>query len=170
VPATANRAARQQRTVQFYRELRWEKAPAPQKRARAGSILVEQTYITDGGRRRRRLVRVDLDEVRLGHGLATACDRGDWQRIRELLERTVGETTFEIWLDPAQLVAIDEQRRLVIAVPAATASWTMDRFGALLASCADRVGRELRFASETELRALASAQRPDSQPRREVAG
>jgi hypothetical protein len=133
-------------------------------------ILVEQNRITDRGRRPRRLVRVDLNDVRRGLGIPTACDRGDWQRIRELLERAVGESTFAIWLAPAQLVAVDDQRRLVVAVPAATARWTADRFGPMVARYAEGVGRELRFAAEAEVQALGRVERPVQQSRQEVAG
>jgi hypothetical protein len=134
------------------------------------SMIVEQTYITERGRRRRRRVRIDLDEVRRRLGMPSTADRGDWQQIRELLEATVGESTFAIWLEPAELIAVDDERRLVIAVPAATAAWTARRFGRLLTRCAERVGRELRFASEPEVHARGSAQRRVQQPRQEVAG
>ncbi len=133
-------------------------------------MIVEQTYVTDRGRRRRRMVRVDLDEVRRGLGLANAQDRGDWQRIRELMGGTVGESSFAIWLEPVELIAVDGERRLVVAVPAARAAWTTERFGRVLAPCADRVGRELRFASDPEIRAFGGAERAVQQPRQEVAG
>jgi len=142
----------------------------PDGGSRPDSMIVEQTYVTERGRRRRRMVRVDLDEVRRGLGLATAQDRGDWQRIRELLEGTVGESKFAIWLEPVELIAVDGERRLVVAVPAAMAAWTTERFGRLLAGCADRAGRELRFASDPEVRALGGAERAVQQPRQEVAG
>jgi hypothetical protein len=118
------------------------------------SVTVEQSYVTERGRRRRRLVRIDLDEVRRGLGIPTTADRGDWQRIRELLEETVGDSTFAIWLEPVELIAVDSECRLVLAVPSATASWTTKRFGRLLANCSARVGRELRLADEPERIAL----------------
>ena len=133
-------------------------------------MIVEQVYITERGRRRRRQVRIDLDGVRRELGIPTAADRGDWQQIRELLRATVGESTFAIWLEPAELIAVDDKRRLVIAVPATTAAWMAKRFGRLLTSCAESVGRELRFASEPEVHALGSAERRVQQPRQEVAG
>ena len=37
----------------------------------SGSMLVEECYVTDRGRTRRRKVNVDLDEVRRGLGLPT---------------------------------------------------------------------------------------------------
>ena len=69
------------------------------------SILIEQTYVIERGRRRRRRVRVDLDEVRRGLEIPTAADRCDWQQTRERLEATVGEGTFAIWLEPIVLAA-----------------------------------------------------------------
>jgi hypothetical protein len=133
-------------------------------------MIVEQVYTTERGRRRRRQVRIDLDEVRRRLGMPSTTDRGDWQQIRELLEVMVGESTFAIWLEPAELIAVDDDRRLVVAVPAATAAWTAKRFGRLLTRCAERVGRELRFASELEVHALGGAERRVQQPRQEVAG
>jgi DnaA N-terminal domain len=142
----------------------------PEGGSRPDSMTVEQVYITERGRRRRRLVRIDLDEVRRGLGIPTAADRRDWRRIRELLEEAVGESTFAIWLEPAEVIAVEDDRRLVVAVPAATASWTSKRFGRLLTRCAERVGRELRFASEPEVHALGGAEHRVQQPRQEVAG
>jgi hypothetical protein len=133
-------------------------------------MIVEQVYTTERGRRRRRQVRIDLDEVRRRLGMPTTADRRDWQRICELLQQSVGESTFAIWLEPAELIAIDEDHWLVIAVPAATADWTAKRFGRLMTRCAERVGRELRFASEPEVHALGGAERRVQQPRQEVAG
>ena len=118
------------------------------------SVTVEQCYVTERGRRRPRFVRIDLDEVRRGLGIPTAADRSDWQRIRELLEETVGESTFAIWLEPVELIAVDSECRLVVAVPSVTAAWTAKRFGRLLANCSARVGRELRLAAESECIAL----------------
>jgi hypothetical protein len=133
-------------------------------------MIVEQVYTTERGRRRRRQVRIDLDEVRRRLGMPSTVDRGDWQQIRELLEATVGETTFAIWLEPAELIAVDDERRLVVSVPESTASWTRDRYGRLLTTCAERLGRELRFATEPEVHALGGAERRVQQPRQEVAG
>jgi len=142
----------------------------PDGGSRPDSVIVEQVYTTERGRQRRRLVCVDLDEVRRGLGIPTAADRGDWQQIRQLLEATLGESTFAIWLEPAELIAVDDERRLVVAVPAAMASWTRGRYGPLLTKCAERVGRELRFASEPEVHAFGDAERGVQQPRQEVSG
>jgi chromosomal replication initiation ATPase DnaA len=66
----------------------------------------------------------------------------------------VGESTFAIWLKPLELIAIDSCRALVIAAPTDTESWVRERFGRLIAGCAERAGREVRLATEPERRAL----------------
>ena len=129
--------------------------PAPLRpESSSGSMPVEESYLTDGGRRRRRKVYVDLDEVRRGLRLPTADDRGDWERIREPLGKAVGESRFEIWLAPLELVAVDRAGKLVIGAPPETAVWVWDRFGRALTTCAQRLGRELRIATEPERAAL----------------
>ena len=134
-----------------------EDPPTPLAGGRsARSMMIEQTFITDRGRRRRRLVPVDLDAIRRGLGVPTAEDRSDWQQIRELLRAKLGESQFDIWLEPVELIAIDSDRQLVLALPLATAGWTRERFGWVLAACASSVGREVRFADQPELCALAS--------------
>ena len=70
--------------------------------------------------------------------------------MRRLLFDAVGESTFAIWLEPLELIAIESSGRLVIAAPAQTASWVRERFGRLIARCAQRVGREFRLADEPE--------------------
>jgi hypothetical protein len=113
-------------------------------------MLIEQTYITERGRRRRRLVRADLAEVRRGLGLPDPDDRADWERIRALLVGAVGEAMFEIWLEPLELIATGVDGTLVIAAPPATAGWVTPRFGRLLTTRAESVGRAFRFAAEPE--------------------
>ncbi len=125
------------------------------------SMIIEQAYVTERGRKRRRVVRVDLAEVRRGLGLPACDDREDWERMRRLLFDAVGESTFAIWLEPLELIAIESSGRLVIAAPSQTASWVRERFGRLIAGCAQRVGRELRLAEEPERRALG---RDDGRP------
>ena len=71
------------------------------------AIFVEETYVTARGRKRRRSVRVDLDEVRRRLGIPDVADRDDWEQIRKRLRELVGDSTFEIWLEPLELIAID---------------------------------------------------------------
>jgi hypothetical protein len=90
-------------------------------RGRPGEMIVEQICITARGRRRRWMVPVDLDEVRRALEIATPVDRRDWQETRDLLKETVGESTFAIWLDSVELIAVDGDRKLVLAASPATA-------------------------------------------------
>jgi len=129
------------------------------------SLLMEQTYVTERGRKRSRLVRVDLNEVRRGLGLPTHDDRASWEQVRALIRDAVGDSTFEIWLEPIELIAIDDSRVLVLDAPDQTASWVRGRFGRVLSDCAERASRGWRLASEHERRAL---EHPD-QPQRAAA-
>jgi len=121
-------------------------------------MIIEQAYVTERGRKRRRAVRIDLAEVRRGLGLPASGDHADWVRIRTLLRDAVGESTFSIWLEPLELIAIDRARTLIVAAPAATSSWVTTRFGHLLTTRAERVGRLMRFADGPERTALAPNQ------------
>jgi hypothetical protein len=126
----------------------------PEGGSSLGSVIIEQTFLSERGRKRTRGVRVDLNEVRRGLGLPGVADRGDWELIRTLLLEDVGESQFEIWLDPLELIAIDASGALVVAAPAATCSWVRKRFGRLLDRCSQQASRELRLADEPERRAL----------------
>jgi len=118
------------------------------------SIIIEQAYVTDRGRKRRRAVQVDLAEVRQGLELPASDDRADWEGIRTALLDAVGESTFAIWLEPLQLIGIDNSSALLLAAPTDTESWLRDRFGRLIAGCAERAGREVRLSNEPERTAL----------------
>ena len=112
--------------------------------------------MTERGRERRRSVRIDLGAVRHNLGLPSPEDRDDWQSIRTLLREMVGESTFEIWLDPLELIAIGNSGALLVAGPAETLTWVRERYGQLLAGSAQRVGRVLRIADEPERRAIGA--------------
>jgi hypothetical protein len=138
------------------------------------SMMLEETFVSDRGRRRRRMVPVDLDAVRRRLGIPTAGDQSDWQQIRELLTAKLGKSQFEIWLGPVELIAIDRDRKLVLALPPATAGWVRERFGRVLAACASSEGREMRFAEKPELCALSpdgpSSSTFPNKDRKEAAG
>jgi DnaA N-terminal domain len=119
------------------------------------SILVQERFITPRGRTRRRLVRIDLDEVRRGLGLPGAGDRSAWAQVRKRLRELVGESMFEIWLDPLELIAIDPSGTLVIGAPPATFSWLRHRYARVIGRCAEEASRALRFAEEAERQAFA---------------
>jgi hypothetical protein len=119
-------------------------------------VIIEESYVSDRGRRRRRPVRVDLDEVRRGLHVPSAEDLGVWRRIRSQLRRRVGEDMFAIWLAPVELIAIDRGQCLVLAAPEPTATWTSARFSRLIAATASEIGRDFRFANAPERRAFVA--------------
>lgn len=127
------------------------------------SVLVEETYVTERGRRRRRRVAVDLAAIRAELAAPGRTDRAAWEQVRALLRESVGESQYEIWLAPLQLIAVDWAGTLVVAAPAATDGWVRSRFGRLLGAAAERVGRSLRLAGEAERAAVAQLR--DGAPR-----
>ena len=151
-PAPNARAGRNPRTPEPK-----EHPPSPPQGGQGDDcVVVQETYVTERGRERRRSVRIDLGAVRHNLGLPSPEDRDDWQSIRTLLRETVGESTFEIWLDPLELIAIGNSGALLVAGPAETLTWVRERYGQLLAGSAQRVGRVLRIADEPERRAIGA--------------
>ena len=146
-----------------------EDPPSPPERGSSrDSIVVEEKYVTARGRTRRRAVRIDLDEVRRGLGLPGAGDRSAWAQVRKRLRELVGESMFEIWLEPLELIAIDASGTLVIDAPPATCSWLRHRYGRVIARCAEEASRALRFAEEAERQAFAGEGRAPSSAVRAV--
>ena len=129
--------------------------PNPPEGGGADSIVIEETCLTERGRKRSRLVTVDLATVRSHLRAAGTEDRAAWEQIRELLLEAVGESIFHIWLRPLQLLAIDPDGTLVVAVPDLIGGWVRPRFARVLVSAADRAGRAVRFADGAERRAFA---------------
>jgi chromosomal replication initiator protein len=58
-----------------------------------------------------------------------------WRELTAELRRTVGESTYEIWLASLELKSVREGTLLVDA-PAATYDWVSNRFGRILEKCA----------------------------------
>ncbi|MBV9802909.1 MAG: chromosomal replication initiator protein DnaA, partial [Solirubrobacterales bacterium] len=88
-----------------------------------------------------------------------------WRELRAELRRTVGESTFEIWLEPLALRSLQDGQ-LVIEAPAVTRPWVAKRFGRVLEGCAKRVlGADLRV----ELASPGDAGPGQASPRREAA-
>jgi hypothetical protein len=75
-------------------------------------------------------------------------------QIRGSLRGIVGESTFEIWLEPLELIAVDPCAALVIGGPPATFSWLQHRYGRVIARCAEEASRRFRFAVEPERQAF----------------
>jgi len=113
-------------------------------------------------------VRVDLDEVRRHLGIPGLVDRDDWEQVRRHIRELVGDSAFEIWLEPLELIAVDPVGTLVIAAPAATRGWVEQRFSRVLARCGEQHSRALRLASEPERRAFGWEERGRSSPVRAV--
>jgi hypothetical protein len=140
----------------------------------ADRVLVEQTHVTERGRTRRRMVPVDLGAVRARLRAAGGTDRAAWEEMRAVLLDAVGDSTFEIWLAPLDLIAVDLEGTLVVSAPRETVGWVARRFGRILASAAGRAGRRLRIADELERQAAdtptatAAAAAADLSPRTSV--
>jgi hypothetical protein len=117
-------------------------------------VRIVEDYLTDRGRKRQRTVVVQIDAVREELRPPSEIDIRDWNRTRDELRRLVGEPTFEIWLAPLKLVAIDARRCLLLAAPAATGAWVTNRFARVFARTGGAAGRDLRIANERELRLL----------------
>ncbi len=128
----------------------------PEGGSDADRVLVEETYLTERGRRRQRLVAVDVASVRKRLTAAGDADLAAWEQMRVCLREAVGESTFEIWLGTLELIAVDVERTLVVSTPPETASWIAQRFGRVLDGCAQRAGRRLRVADAVECRAAES--------------
>jgi len=106
--------------------------------------------------------------VRRHLGMPNVNDRSDWEQIRQLLRELVGDSTFEIWLEPLELIAIDPTGALVITGPAATTGWIEKRFARVLAECAEQQSRSVRIADEPERHAFVQEDRTHSSSVRAV--
>jgi chromosomal replication initiator protein len=75
-----------------------------------------------------------------------------WREIRAELRRSVGDSTYDIWLAPLEVKAW-EGDVLLVEAPPATRTWVAKRFGRILESCARTVvgpAVEVTFAGETD--------------------
>jgi len=61
-----------------------------------------------------------------------------WAEIRARLRQTLGDSTYEIWIAPLELAAL-EGRRLLLEGPAPTQEWVAKRYGQVLQRCARAV-------------------------------
>jgi hypothetical protein len=102
------------------------------------------------------MVPVDLGAVRAQLRAAGGADRAAWEEIRAGLLDAVGDSTFEIWLAPLELLALDATGTLVVSAPRETVGCLTRRFGRILDTTAERAGRRLRVADELERHAAQS--------------
>jgi hypothetical protein len=126
----------------------------PEGGRRGGDVFVEESYVTERGRKRKRLIRVDVNASRRALKLPSSGDREAWLQARALMLRAIGESTFDIWLSQLELVAVDPAGLLVITGAEATLSWVQKLFGQLISRCCEGSGRRVRFASPQEQLAI----------------
>jgi chromosomal replication initiator protein len=82
-----------------------------------------------------------------------------WSAIRAELRQALGDSTYELWIAPLELRAL-EPTSLRLAAPNATQSWVTTRFGRVLETCAKTVlGAAIRVVVEG-----AAPSRPSCQP------
>lgn len=120
----------------------------------SAEFFVEETYRTERGRTRRRRVPVDVEATCAGFSAPTLADVVDWQRLREQLAAKVGESTFEIWLAPVELRAVDASGGLVVDPPPATRSWVAHRFKRVIGDASGEGGRSVVIADEAQSRSM----------------
>jgi hypothetical protein len=99
------------------------------------------------------------DEVCRTLGVPGPADHAAWQQTRELLVERVGESMFAIWLDAVGMVAVDtDDGALVLVLDGAdgTRGWVRERYGAVIAGCAELAGATVKFASEAQVVAVGA--------------
>ena len=69
----------------------------------------------------------------------------------------VGESTFEIWLAPIELGAVDADGALILVAPGATREWVRSRYQRLIAGAAEQLGRVAVIADAVRSVAIAAA-------------
>ena len=129
----------------------------------ASSMTVIEEHITDRGRKRRRAVTSTWSRSGRISPTLRQSDEADWVAIRAELAERLSASQFEIWLAALALIAVDQAGVLLLSSPAAMRSWVKSRFGTLLDQTAGCVGRQLRLASEAEVRATSLS--PAAHPR-----
>ncbi len=78
----------------------------------------------------------------------------------------VGDSTYEIWLAGLELVTVDGHGALVVYAPPQLQGRIEQRFGRVLAACAERAGHGVRLADDVERAALDGFPEPPVAGRR----
>jgi chromosomal replication initiator protein len=87
-----------------------------------------------------------------------------WGEIRAQLRQALGDSTYEIWIAPLELEALDEHILCIVA-PNATRSWVATRFGRILEACAQTVlGAAIRVVVESTTTSRRPSLAPVPQP------
>jgi chromosomal replication initiator protein len=72
-----------------------------------------------------------------------------WTEIRARLRQALGESTYEVWIAPLEVIGLEEGR-LVLKGPTPTQAWVAKRFGPTLERCAQAVlGKPVEVAIGT---------------------
>jgi len=99
---------------------------------------------------------VNLDEVRRTLGAPGPADHAALGTDPRASVERVGESTFDIWLDAVRMVAVDTDGALVLDGPEGTRRWVRERYGNVIADCAERAGGTVTFASEAQAVAVGA--------------
>jgi chromosomal replication initiator protein len=86
-----------------------------------------------------------------------------WREIRAELRRTVGDSTFEIWIAPLEVRAWDGGK-LLLEAPPSTRAWVAKRFGPLLERSAQTIcgpAVTVAIAGEPSRRSASTSQKPE---------
>jgi hypothetical protein len=124
--------------------------PNPPEGGSDADVLLEESYVSDRGRKRTRRVPVDVDAILRKLRAPSAADEAAWRAIRTLMHQAAGESTFGIWLSQLELAAVDLEGLLVLVGPEDTLAWVQNRFDRLISRCCQHAGRSLRFATKAE--------------------
>jgi DnaA N-terminal domain len=136
----------------------------PEGGSRTQPVMIVEDFLNDRGRKRQRTVVVELDAIREQLRPAGDADHADWQRIRNELQRLVGESTFEIWLAGLELAATDPGGCLLLTAPTATHGWVANRFARTVDHAGQAVDRRVRLVDDRERRLLDALARTSPSP------
>ena len=81
-----------------------------------------------------------------------------WHELHAELRRAVGESMYEIWLEPLELVAVRDGK-LFLSAPSATRPWVAERFGRVLDRCA-----KAAFGSDVQVEFWTQSEHLAGQP------
>jgi chromosomal replication initiator protein len=95
-----------------------------------------------------------------------------WTRVQAELRSAVGDSTYRIWFEPLEPLALGNDGTLVVAAPPPIRSWVADRYARILRSCAAHIlGGDVRIDvvargddHSPEVPSRATAPRPAHDP------
>ena len=127
--------------------------PDPPEGGQRDRVVIVEDFVSSRGRHRQRQTAADPAAELSAIG---DVERRHWSICRELLRERLGASIFDIWLASFELVAVSRKdRALLIGGRPEAAVWVGGRYGRVLASLADFVGRPVRVISDRERQMLA---------------